>query len=177
MTRLERMRTIFISLLAVLLVADAALAVYVYWPGSTPGSRKQLEQQLNAERVQKNQQMAPLKGIDKKLIDTRAEIKKFCAERVPAYWSQISSELHKLEQANGIPAGTFRYGAEASGLPNLQVVKIDTSIAGDYVKIAHLINALERDKYLFLIDQVTVAQQAGGTVQVQVKFETFLKAA
>ena len=106
-----------------------------------------------------------------------AAIKKFDAERVPSYWSQISSELHKLEQANGISEQSIRYAAEESGLPNLQRVKIETGVAGEYGKIAHFINALERDKLVFLINQVSVAGLPTGTVTLQIKFETFLKVA
>jgi Tfp pilus assembly protein PilO len=177
-TKLERMRTLFIYLLLILLVLDAGLLAYLFWPGgSNQASRRAQEQQLQQELLRKTREVAPLRGIDKKLIDTRADIKKFYAERVPSYWSQISGELHKLEQANGISEQGIRYTAEDAGLPNLQRVKIDTTVASDYVKIARFINALERDKFLFLINQVSVSQQPAGTVQLQIKFETFLKAA
>lgn len=169
------MRIIFISSLAFLLLVDVALAAYLLWPGGA--SNQAQEQQLQQEKAQKTQAIGPLRGIDKKLVDTRADIKKFYGDRVPAYWSQISSELHKLEQENGISEQSIHYAPEDSGLPNLQVVKVDTGVASDYVKIAHFINALERDKYVFLIQQISVSQQPAGTVQLQIKFETFLKVA
>lgn len=175
---LERIRTIIISLLGLLLLVDAGLAVYLLWPGGGSGPRRAEEQQLQQELVQKSKELAPLKGIDKKLVATRADIKKFYDDRIPEYWSQISSELHKLEQENGIPTQAYHYTTEDSGLPDLERVKVDTGVASDYVKIAHFINALERDKYVFLIKQVSVTQQpATGTVQFQIKFETFLKVA
>ena len=173
------MRRVFIVLIAVLLVVDVALVAYLFWPGgSNQASRKAEEQQLRQELTMKTQQVAPLKDIDKKLVGTRADIKKFYAERVSNHWSQISSELHKLEQANGISEQGFRFAPpEDTGLPNLQRVKIETGVSGDYGKIAHFINALERDQLLFVINQVSVTGQATGTVQLQIKFETFLKGA
>jgi Tfp pilus assembly protein PilO len=176
---LERIRMIIISVLGFLLLMDAGLALYLFWPGGASGrTRRAEEQQLQQELAQKSKELAPLKGIDKKLVATRADIKKFYDDRVPEYWSQISSELHKLEQENGIPTQAYRYNTEDSGLPNLELVQVDTGVASDYVKIARFINALERDKYVFLIKQVSVVQQpAAGTVQFQIKFETFLKVA
>lgn len=176
--KLERIRTIIIYLLGLLLLVDAGLAVYLLWPGGGSGPRRAEEQQLQQELAQKSKEATPLIGIDKTLVNTRADIKKFYDERVPEYWTQISGELHKLEQENGIPAQAYRYNTVDSGLPDLELVQVDTGVATDYVKIAHFINALERDKYVFLIKQVSVTQQpATGTVQFQIKFETFLKVA
>lgn len=169
----------FIVLIAILLVMDVALVAYLFWPGSSnQASRQAEEQQLRQDLAIKTQQVAPLIGIDRKLVGTRADIKKFYAERVPAHWSQISGELHKLEQANGISEQGFRFAPpEDTGLPDLQRVKIETTVSGDYGKIARFINALERDKSLFVINQVSVTGQPAGTVQLQIKFETFLKGA
>jgi len=178
MTKMERIRTIIISALGCLLLVDVALAVYLYWPGGSRGSLRTEEQQLQQQISQKNKELTPLKGIDKKLVSTRTQIKDFYADRVPDYWSQISSELHKLEQENGIPTQAYRYTTADSGLPDLELVRIETGVTTDYVKIAHFINALERDKYIFLIKEVSVSQQpASGSVQFQIKLETYLKVA
>lgn len=178
MTKLEKVRTIFIFLLAVLLAVDAGLVAYLVWPGgSNQIVRQAQEKELQQELIHKTQQVAPLRGIDKKLVETRAGIKKFYADRVPGRWSQISNEVNKLAQENGVTLQDIRYKAEDAGLPGLQRLNIETGVAGDYVKLAHFINALERDKSLFLIHQVSFAGQPTGTVQLQLKFETFLKEA
>jgi type IV pilus assembly protein PilO len=178
MTKLEKVRTIFIFLLAVFLAADAGLVAYLVWPGaSNQIARQAQEQELRQELIRKTQQVSPLKGIDKKLVETRADIKKFYAERVLGHWSQISNEVHKLAQENGVTLQDIRYKAEAAGLPGLQRVNIETGVAGDYLKLARFINSLERDKSLFLINQVSFVGEPTGTVQLQMKFETFLKEA
>lgn len=178
MTRLETLRRIILFLLGFLLLVDAGLAVYLLWPGGSGAARRAQEQQLQQELAQKSKDVAPLVGIDKTLVSTRAQIKKFYEDRVPPSWSQISSELHKLQQENGIPTESYRYTTQDSGLPDVELVEVDTGVNTDYGKIAHFINALERDKYIFLIKQVSVSQQpTTGTVQFQIKFETFLKAA
>ncbi|HLJ28074.1 MAG TPA: hypothetical protein VKY85_15290 [Candidatus Angelobacter sp.] len=178
MIKLERMRTIFALLIAILLAADAGLVAYLVWPGGSNKTSRQAEaQRLRQELTIKTRDVAPLRGIDKKLVETRAAIDKFYAERILGRWSQISNEIHKLAQENGVTLQAIHYKAEDAGLSSLQRVDVETGVAGDYVKIAHFINALERDKLLFLINQVSFTGQPTGTVQLQIKFETFLKEA
>jgi type IV pilus assembly protein PilO len=172
------MRTLFIILLAIFVAVDIGLLCYLFWPGSSnPKSRQAEEKQLQQNEKLVQSQVAPLRGIDKKLVDVRAAIKKFDADHVPAYQSVISSELHKLEQENGVSEQGVHYATEDAGIPGIERLKVDTGVAGDYLKIAHFINALERDKLLFLIHQITVSGQPAGTVELQIKFETFLKGA
>jgi hypothetical protein len=55
-------------------------------------------------------------------------------------------------------------------------VKADITLSGDYAKIAHFINALERDKLVFNVTQIVLnGQQGGGSVDLQIKVDTFLK--
>ena len=61
-------------------------------------------------------------------------------------------------------------------MPDLQRVKADITLSGDYPKIAHFINALERDKLVFDVTQITLnGQQGGGLVELQINVDTFLK--
>ena len=175
MTRMQKIRTRFILFIAVLLAVDIGLVAYLIWPGRSDSRAE--ERQLQQEFMVKTRQVAPLFGMDKKLGQTRDDIKAFYAERVLGHWSQISNELHRLAQENGVSLQTIQYKPEDAGLPNLQLVVIETGIAGDYVKIAHFINALERDKILFVINQVALRAQQGGNVELQISFETFLKEA
>jgi type IV pilus assembly protein PilO len=169
------MRRRFTLLVAILLAFDVALITYLLWPASSASARDQEERQLQQDLAVKTRQAAPLHGIDDKLKDTRSSIKKFYAERILSQSSQISTELHRLAQENGVTMQGVHYKVEEAGLPNLQRVSIDTGIAGDYLKIARFINALERNKLLFVINQVTLSAPAGGVVQLQIKFQTFLK--
>ncbi len=180
MQRMDRIRIIFISLLALFLAADAGLIGYLLWPGTSREAHRQEEKQLQLTLAQLRTQVTPLRGIEKKLVDTRANIKKFYDNRVPAYESEISSEIHKLEQETGVSQGSVHYAADNSGLPNVDRIKLDFAVLGDYPKLARFINALERDKWLFVINQVSLTGGQGqnaGTVQLQIRCETFLKGA
>jgi Tfp pilus assembly protein PilO len=179
MAGLNKMRVIFMVLLAAFLIVDLGLGAYLLWPGASDHTKRAAEeQQLQQQLILKTRDVAPFLDIDRKLVDTRAQIKKFYNERIPAYWSQIASELHKLETANGVSEPvSIRYKAEDVGLPNLQQVEVETAIAGDYTNITRFINAVERDRLLFVIEGVSVSGQPAGTVQVQIRLQTFLKGA
>ena len=175
MTSLKKLRTRFTLILAILLAIDVGLVAYLLWPGRSDARAE--ERQLQQEYLVKSRQVAPLIGMDKKLERTRDDIKAFNSDRVLGRWSQISNELHKLAQQSGVSLESISYKPEDSGIPNLQVVTIGTGIGGDYVKIVHFINALERDKVLFVINQIELQAQQGGMVELKISFETFLKEA
>lgn len=178
MTGLKKIRVVFIVLLAVFAAADVALVGYLLWGGVSNGSERRAEEQkLREELTAKTSQSSPLDGMDQKLIKSREDVRHLYDARVPAYWSDIAAELYKLENANGVSSESIRYKPEGTGLPNLQRVEIDTGVSSDYLKIAHFINDLERDRFLFVIDQVSVVGQPTGIVQLQIKLETFLKGA
>jgi type IV pilus assembly protein PilO len=167
---------LFMVLLVVLLGADLALLGYLFWPSSSVPLKEQ-QQKLQAELIAKRRDGAGFIGMDQKLVNTRADIKKFYADRIPAYYSQIAGELHKLETANGVGQESIRYSQDETELPGIQRVQITTGVSGDYVKIARFINALERDPLLFIITEINVRGQPAGTVQLEIKLETYLRGA
>jgi Tfp pilus assembly protein PilO len=171
----QKLRKRFTLLLAIFLAVDVLLVGYLLWPASSTRAREDEERQLQQDLAVKTRQVAPLIGIENKLQDTRANIKKFYADRILSQSSQISTELHRLAQQSGVTMQGIRYKVEQAGLQNLQRVDIDTGISGDYLKIAHFINAVERDKLLFVINQISLSAPSGGMVQLQMKFQTFLK--
>jgi len=176
MTTMEKIRVRFMLVLGIFLALDVGLVAYLIWPGANPTSRRIVEDSLHEQEKLKTRQVAPLKDIDARLAETRENIKKFYADKIPAHWSQISNELSKLAQANGVTLGGVQYTPEDTGLPNVRQVGIQTGVAGDYVKIAQFINAVERDKLLFVIKSVSVrAESQGGGVALTISFETFLQ--
>lgn len=172
MIGMQRKRRTFVVVLAVILALNVGLVTYLLWPSANLNVEGQ---QLHQQYQVMERQVEPLKGIEKKLEDTRANLKTFYDQRVLGQWSQISNELYKLAQENGVSLQAIKYKVDDSGLSNLQTVIIETGISGDYLKIVHFINALERDKPLFVINLVALRGQTGGTVELQISFQTFLK--
>jgi hypothetical protein len=65
---------------------------------------------------------------------------------------------------------------EKGDLPDIQRLQVETTVTGDYAKVARFINSLEQTKTFFVIRQITLnGTQEGGGVNLQIKFDTFLK--
>ncbi len=176
MTNLGRLRRKFAFLLACLAVLDLVLAVYLLWPGGEKASRVQ-EESLQQDYRTMTREVAPLRGVDTKLLRSRGDLKRFYQEQLPSKYSQISDEIAKLAHENGVTYQNLSYTAAATELPDIQRISVSTTISADYAKIPHFINALERDKHLFfIIDKISVNGQQSGVVTMLVRFETYLKA-
>ena len=169
----------FFIVLAGLGVINLVLIGYLLWPGNSSAGRKAQEESLRQQYHNLNHEVAPLKDIDAKLVQTRGEINSFYRDSIPTRWSVISSELEKLMKEAGVtPAQSIHYVTEKSekdDLPDVQRISIDTSISGEYAKVARFINLMEQDRLLFIIQQVSLRGQEGGTVTLQIKVTTFLK--
>jgi Tfp pilus assembly protein PilO len=181
MNHLEKTRKQFTTILAILGAVNLLLIIYLVLPGSSPSARAAQEESLREQKQALTREVTPLIGIDKKLAQTRVDVKKFYQEKVPAQFSQISQHLEKLMKDAGVTTAGIRYGQDQNGstekneLPDVQRVKIETTVTGEYEKVARFINAMEQDKLVFIIDQIALNSQEGGVVSLQIKAETFLK--
>jgi Tfp pilus assembly protein PilO len=181
MNNLAKTRKQFTSVLAVLGAVDLLLIIYLLLPGSSPAARLAQEESLREQKKTLTSEVAPLNGIDKKLAQTRVDVKKFYEQKVPNQFSQISQHLEKLMQETGVTTAGIRYNQdrnasnEKNELPDVQRINIETTVTGEYAKVARFINAMEQDKFVFIIDQIALTSQESGVVSLQIKFETFLK--
>jgi Tfp pilus assembly protein PilO len=181
MNHLEKKQKQFTTILAILGTIDLLLIIYLLLPGSSPAARAAQEASLREQKQTLTREVTPLIGIDKKLTQTRVDVKKFYEEKVPGQFSQISQHLEKLMKDAGVTSAGIRYNQDSNGstekneLPGVQRVKIETTVTGEYAKVAGFINAMEQDKLVFIIDQISLNSQEGGVVSLQIKAETFLK--
>jgi Tfp pilus assembly protein PilO len=180
MRNLAKMQRQFITIVAILGGISLALVVYLLWPGTSTSAKHTQEDNLRQEEKALSKQVAPLENIEKTLTQTRVDIKKFYEQKVPSQFSQISQHLEKLVQETGVNAQSIHYSQEKSDqktdLPDVQRIDVDTTVTGDYAKVARFVNALEQDKFVFIINQITLNGAEGGNlVSLQIKFETFLK--
>jgi len=184
MRDLLKVKRQFTLIVAALGVIDLVLLGYLLWPGTSPSAKQERQNALQQQKMTLSREVTPLRGIDRKLTQTRQDVQKFYEQKVPGEFSQISQHLEKLVQENGVTTLGFHYSQDKTAdrekdkndLADVQRVQIDTTITGEYSKIAHFINALEQDRYVFIIDQITLNSAEGGsTVSLQIKFETFLK--
>jgi|SRR6266478_5215422 len=176
MTKLQQLRQRLTVVIAVLFVMDLALGVYLLWPGGWSARDHARESALQQEVREKTREVAPLRGIDGKLAQSRTDLSALYRNQLPSKYSQISDEIDKLARENGVSLPALSYKADSTELPDVDRVKLETTISADYSKIPRFINAMERDKQLLMvIDQISVNGQQSGQVTLSIRFEAFLK--
>jgi len=160
----------------VLLALDLAAGLFLLSPlGRSRRAHQEDYDRLRVSLKSKMSESLPLRGMDQKLVQAESDLAAFYRDRFPAHASAIPEELGKLAGANGVRVTEVRYTSEAAGQAGLQRVSMDATLAGDYLQVAKFINALERDRMFFVIDEVTLNEQQGGFVRLQLKLQTYLK--
>lgn len=166
--------TLWLSLMAVF---NVGFLVYLLWPGSRGPQPDALQAQYQnlSHKVDLWQRSNPEK--------TREALKEFYATNLATRPSQISQEFEKLVRQNGVATQGIKFDFnktnDKDAPPGVQRITVDTTVTGDYVKIARFVNALEQSKLLFIIDSISLSNQQGqgGSVTLQLSFDTFLKEA
>ena len=184
MNNLAKTKKQFTLVLSVLGAVNLLLLIYLLLPGSSPSARAAQEESLRQQKKSLTSEVTPLIGIDKKLAQTRVDVKKFYEQKVPSQFSEISQHLERLMKDAGVTAkGGIRYNQERSSndkdkaldLPDVQRIGVDTTVTGEYTKVAKFINSMEQDRFVFIINQIALTSVESGVVSLQIKFETFLK--
>lgn len=176
MPNLKQVRQRITVALVALAVVDVAAAAFLLSPLTQNAlTREHALEQAQEELQIKTREVGPLRGMDQKLKVTEQDLAVFYRNRLPSKDSAIARELGKLATQNGVRISAAKYELKDSGLPGLQRVSIEAALDGEYVNTVKFINSLERDRMFFVVDSVTLGQQQGGAVRLQVKLETYLK--
>lgn len=162
---------------AVLLVVTVGLAVRLGldWTAVDSHSSDVLagkQVQLKALEIE----TAPLRGLDKRLEKSRAEMDAFYLKRIPPNYSTISSRVDELGVASNVRLTRAQYTQGAPGA-DLTEIDMDASITGDYPAIMHFVNSLERDPIFFVIRAMNLTGEQGGQVSLRMQVATWLRPA
>ncbi len=121
----------------------------------------------------------PLQGLDAKLAQATGEADLFYARRLPSAESQVLTELGALTTRQHVKLSRVQY-AQAPILPGapgeLTEVKMDANLSGDYRPLVTFLNLLERDRLFFLISNIALTGQQGGTVNLRLRLASYLRA-
>ncbi len=121
-------------------------------------------------------QTAPLRGLDKRVEDTRAQMRAFYDKRIPPDYSSISARIGDLEVASGVRLTRVQYTQGKPG-PDLTEITMEAGISGEYPQIMRFVNSLERDQTFFLIRAMALTGQQGGQVNLRLSVSTWLRRA
>jgi Tfp pilus assembly protein PilO len=121
-------------------------------------------------------QTAPLRGLDKRVEQSRAKMLAFYNKRIPANYSTISSRIGDLEVASGVRLTRVQYTQGLPG-PDLTEITMEAGISGEYSQIMRFVNSLERDQAFFVIRAMALTGQQGGQVNLRLRVSTWLRRA
>jgi Tfp pilus assembly protein PilO len=116
----------------------------------------------------------PLRGIDKRVDQTHAEMLEFYKKRIPADYSAISSTIGDLAVSTGVRLTRLQYSPGAPS-EDLTEISMDAGISGEYPAIMRFINGVERNKTFFIIRTMSLTSQQGGLVNLRLRVSTWLR--
>jgi type IV pilus assembly protein PilO len=159
----------------VVLAIGLAVRVGMDW-SATHGSAndrlagKQVE--LKALQIQ----TAPLRGLDRRVAQSRTAMKQFYAQRIPQNYSSVLTRIGELEVKSGVRLSRVLY---TQGAPSgdLTEISLDAGVSGEYPQIMRFINGLERDQNFFIVRAMNLTGQQGGLVNLRLRVSTWLRAA
>jgi Tfp pilus assembly protein PilO len=162
---------------AVLLVAVIGLSIRfgLDWK-ATNGSSSDALVARQFELKALDLQTAPLRGLDKRVADSRAQIKAFLDKRIPPSYSSIDRRIGELGVSSGVRLTRVQYTQGKPG-SDLTEISMDASITGSYPQIMRFVNSLERNQTFFVIRGLTLTGQQGGLVNLRLQVSTWLRPA
>jgi len=119
---------------------------------------------------------APLRGLDRRVEESRSRIQAFYDKRIPRNYSSIATRIGEIQVKSGVRLSRVQY---TQGLPgsDLTEIQMDAGISGDYAQIMRFVNGLERDQTFFVIRTMSLTGQQGGLVNLRLRVSTWLRPA
>jgi hypothetical protein len=161
----------------VLLVLVIGLAVRfgLDWAATNGRSTGALESK-QVELKALDLQTAPLRGLDRRVEESRTQIKTFYDKRIPPNYSSIATRVGELQVKSGVRLSRVSYTQAPPGF-DLTEISMDAGISGGYPEIMRFVNSLERDQTFFVIRAMALTGQQGGLVNLRLRVSTWLRPA
>ena len=163
----------FAVLLATVVVLSVRFALdWSATNGSSTSALVAKQYQLKALDLQ----TAPLRGLDKRVEDTRAAMSAFYSKRIPPNYSSIDRRIGELALRGPVRLTSVKFTQGKPG-SELTEISMDAGISGDYQQIMRFVNSLERDQTFFVIRGMALTGQQGGLVNLRLRVSTWLRPA
>jgi len=163
--------------LAVLLIAVIGLSIRfgLDWAATNNSSTGALQaKQLQLKAM--NLETLPLRGLGKRVDDTRDQMQAFYSRRVPLNYSSIATRIGELALKGPVRLTRVQYTQGPPG-SDLTEISMDAGIIGGYPQIMRFVNGLERDQTFFVIRAMSLTGQQGGQVNLRLRVSTWLRPA
>jgi Tfp pilus assembly protein PilO len=121
-------------------------------------------------------EIAPLRGLDKRIDDSRVQMSAFYTKRIPRNYSSIATRIGELALKGPVRLARVQYSQGVAGSDLTEIV-MDASITGEYPQIMRFVNSLERNQTFFVIRGMQLTGQQGGLVNLRLRVSTWLRPA
>lgn len=177
----ERMRNMatpinaHMAVVAVLMLVCLYFGVRLYMVSGNVGTQGDEAVVVQQSRVAAaNVAAEKLRGVDSKLQTSDAEAQKFYTDRLPYAYSDVAASIGTLAKETNVRWSRASY-VQAVSVNDVTELRIDGAVTGDYVSVAHFINAMERSKSFFLIENLALTGAQGGLVNLQLRIGTYIR--
>jgi Tfp pilus assembly protein PilO len=166
--------------LGVVLLLDLFL-VYVIWRAGGPGpqamreQRKQLELQdkllgADVRRAANIRDRLPVVARDCDLFFDQQFLP------VKTGYSTVVADLNAISENSGLRTASVNFKQRDFEKRGLTEVGVTAVVEGDYSNLVRFINGIERSENFYLLDSLTLASSAGGTIKLNVQLRTYFRA-
>lgn len=174
----QQVRRMLIAVAIVFVLLNVASMIILLSPaGRSRAARETEYEQLRREVMRKRAASLPSRDMEGKLAEARKQVQEFYKERLPATYSDISDRLAAIAQKHHVQLTSIKYETNPVENSDLQRVTLNMGISGAYRDQIEFINALEREKMIFVIDQVNFGgpEQNSQNLRVSLRLDTFLR--
>jgi Tfp pilus assembly protein PilO len=163
------------AVLLLLVVVGLGIRLGLDW-AATSGSSTDALANRQVQLKALDLQTAPLRGLGKRVEESRAQIRGFKEKRIPASYSLIATRIGELQVQSGVRLTRVQYTQGPPG-SDLTEISMDAGISGEYPQIMRFVNALERDRTFFVIRAMALTGQQAGLVNLRLRVSTWLRPA
>jgi Tfp pilus assembly protein PilO len=175
-------RRLIIGALAVLLVADAGLAVLSWHLATRPRTPEQnVARQASQVKVLKGDidRVAKIRQDLPKTIGELNDFEKSQFFAASTGYSSVTAEVGELAKKAGLRLqGISFHQVEVKGRP-LYEIQMDAQVSGDYLGVVKFLNGLQRSQDVYVVDSLALATEAqgnGNDIRVNLHMRTYFRA-
>jgi Tfp pilus assembly protein PilO len=147
--------------------------VYMMVRGTSqlPAEFQTLHQQVQIKKAA----IVPPQTVNERVKQAREQIAHFYENRFPNSSAVIFETVGKLAKENHVRLNQASYKVTDAEMPGSQQVVINATLNGNYVEVMKFINALEREKTFLIVDNVSLGDQQGGNVRLNIRIEAYMR--
>ena len=174
----QRRKNIVRAALAVVLLLDL---IFIGLRFRTRASL--LEQQKDLEKLSTavkllDADVRRAKEIRQRLPQVQRDCDQFFTEELreaASGYSAVEDDLGTLARKAGLRTDRIAYRQREIGNRGVVEIEVATAIEGDYPSVVSFINGLERSKNFYLLDSLTLASSAGGSLRLNLQLKTYFR--